>query len=448
MVAIHTASGGDGAAVDLTVGSAFLIYFFPTSAIMFSEKFTGAITMKDSKHIWFQRRRRLAEILEAGTAEDWVSRGYDVFSTLMTLTNVMVTVLYTFDEMELHHGSTLLLIEAVTVAFFAVEYALRLWTIRFVHPNLSEREAVSKYMTSFSGIIDLLSFLPSFLPFFFPAGASVFRMFRVVRIFRLFQMNPYYDSLSIIGEVISSKRQQLISSVFTILLLMLASSLCMYSLEHEAQPEVFSNAFSGMWWSVSTLLTVGYGDIYPITTLGKIFSIFITFLGVGMVAIPTGIISAGFVDQYSRLKKISEYASEEDIHFIKVNLTRQDAWVGKSIMELKLPHGVIVAMIRRGGTNIVPRGNVVLKSGDTLILGAEALKDDSHIDLKEVVLLKHSPWNGLRIREMDISRQTIIVMVKRNGTMLVPKGDLILLEGDHVILYSQERIAHASTIQV
>ena len=404
--------------------------------------------MENKNKLWLQRRRRLSEILEAGTAEDPVSRGYDVFSTLMTLTNVMVTVLYTFDQMELNHGSTLLLVEAVTVAFFAVEYMLRLWTIQFVHPNLSEWGAVKKYATSFSGIIDLLSFLPYYLPVFFPTGATVFRMFRVIRIFRLFQINAYYDSLNVIAEVISSKRQQLLSSVFTILLLMLASSLCMYSLEHEAQPEVFSNAFSGMWWSVSTLLTVGYGDIYPITTMGKIFSIFITCLGVGMVAIPTGIISAGFVDQYSRLKKISEYASEEDVHFIKVNLKRRDSWVGKTIMELGLPHGVIVAMVRRGGENIVPRGNVALKAGDTLILGAESLKDDRHIDLKEVVLLKHSPWNGLQIRELDISRQTIIVMVKRSGVMLVPKGDLMLLEGDHVVLYSQERIAHAQTIQI
>ena len=122
--------------------------------------------------------------------------------------------------------------------------------------------------------------------------------------------------------------------------------------------------------------------------------------------------------------------------------------MGKAIMELGLPHGVIVAMIRRGSENIVPRGNVVLKAGDTLILGAEALKDNTHIDLKEVVLLKHNPWNGQRIRDLDISRQTIIVMVKRNGTMLVPKGDLMLLEGDRGVLYSQERIIHASTIQI
>lgn len=325
---------------------------------------------------------------------------------------------------------------------------MRIWTAQFIYPNLSELGAIKRYAISFSGIIDLLSFLPYYLPFFFPAGATVFRMFRVVRIFRLFQINAYYDSLNVIAEVISSKRQQLFSSVFTILLLMVASSLCMYSLEHEAQPEVFSNAFSGMWWSVSTLLTVGYGDIYPITTLGKIFSIFITFLGVGMVAIPTGIISAGFVDQYSRLKKLSEYAHEEDVHFIKVNLKRQDNWVGKQIMDPGLPHGIIVAIIRQGGENIVPRGNVVLKPNDTLVLGAEALKDNTHIDLKEVVLLKNNPWNGMRIRDLDISRQTILVMVKRNGVMIVPKGELMLLEGDRVILYSQERISHANKIQI
>lgn len=149
---------------------------------------------------------------------------------------------------------------------------------------------------------------------------------------------------------------------------MTASSLCMYSLEHEAQPEVFSNAFSDIWWVVSTLLTVGYGDIYPVTDMGKIVSIVITFLGVSMVAIPTGIISAGFVDQYSRLKRIGEYAHEEDVHFIKVNLRKSDTWVGKPIMELSLPHGIIVAMVRRGRENIVPRGNLMLMEGDHIVM--------------------------------------------------------------------------------
>ena len=404
--------------------------------------------MDNQNKKWMQRRRRVWEIIEPGSAEDIVSRCYDVFTTLMTIVNVLVTVLYTFDEMELRYGRILLLVEAITVAFFAVEYCLRIWTIQFSYPNLSNTRAIKTYAMSFSGLIDFLSFFPYYLPIFFPSGAAVFRMFRVIRIFRLFQINAYYDSINVIAEVISSKRQQLLSSVFTIGLLMLASSLCMYSLEHEAQPEVFTNAFSGMWWSVSTLLTVGYGDIYPVTTLGKIFSIFITFLGVGMVAIPTGIISAGFVDQYSRLKKLSEYANEEDVHFIKVNLKKQDSWVGRQIMDLGLPHGMIVAMIRRGSENIVPRGNVVLKPNDTIVLGAEALKDNTHIDLKEIVLLKHNPWNGTLIRDLDISRQTIIVMVKRNGVMIVPKGELMLLEGDRVILYTQEKFSNASKIQI
>lgn len=404
--------------------------------------------MNKNNNLWLQRRRRIAQIIEVGSSGDWISRGYDIVSTLFLLLNVAVTVLYTFDEMELNFGPLLLSIEAVTVAFFALDYVLRVWTARFARPGLTEKRAIKKYVLSFTGVIDLLSFLPYYLPFFFPAGAAVFRLFRVVRIFRLFQINAYYDSLNVIAEVITSKRQQLLSSVFIILVLMVASSLCMYSVEHEAQPEVFSNAFSGIWWAVSTLLTVGYGDIYPITTMGKLLSIFITFLGVGMVAIPTGIISAGFVDQYSRVKRISEYAQEEDIHFIKVNLQKRDNWVGKSIMELKLPYGVIVAMVRRGRENIIPRGDVVLKANDTLVLGADALKDDKHIDLKELVLLKNSPWNGQKIMDLDISRQTFIVMVRRSGTMLVPRGDLVLLEGDHVILYTQENIENASKIEI
>ena len=404
--------------------------------------------MNNSRKIWLNRRRRISEIIEAGTAGDWVSKGYDLISTLIVIVNIAVTVLYTFDRMELQYGDTLLLIESITIAFFAVDYVLRLWTACFIYPGIPEARAIRKYMLSFTGLIDLLSWLPYYLPIFFPAGAAVFRMLRVVRIFRLFQINAYYNSLNVIGEVISSKRQQLMSSVFIILVLMMASSLCMYSLEHEAQPEVFSNAFSGIWWSVSTLLTVGYGDIYPITYFGKIMGIFISFLGVGMVAIPTGIISAGFVDQYSRLKRMDEYAREDDIQFIKIHLRKDDSWTGKLIMDLKLPNGVIVAMIRRGRENIVPRGNVMLKANDTIILGAEALKDDTHIDLKELVLQKHHPWNGQQIKDLNIPRQAFIVMIKRNGRVIVPKGDQVLLAGDTLILFSQERIADANLIEL
>ena len=273
-------------------------------------------------------------------------------------------------------------------------------------------------------------------------------MFRVARIFRLFRINAYYDSLNVITEVIASKSQQLISSVFLIAVLLLASSLCMYSLENVAQPHVFTNAFSGIWWAVSTLLTVGYGDIYPITTMGKVFSIIITCLGVGMVAIPTGIISAGFVDQYSRIKRMSEYVNTEDVHFIKVHLVAGDAWIGHPIRDVGFPRGTIVAVVKRGDRVIVPRGDTVLKEDDMLVLGAESFRKDEKIDLKEIVLLKHSRWVGERIRDLDISRQSIIIMVKRKGKVIIPNGNLVMQEGDHVIMYTQIHYSHAHTIEV
>lgn len=400
------------------------------------------------KNTRMARRKRVSEIIEVGYDQDWLSRLYDLINALAIVANLAASILYTFEAVRLPFGWLVLTLEQVTVAFFAVDYCLRLWTARALFPGLSEPRAVLKYALSFSGVVDLLSFLPYYLPFFFPAGAVAFRMFRVVRIFRLFRINAYYDSLNVITQVITSKGQQLLSSVFIILVLMLASSLCMYSLEHEAQPEVFTNAFSGIWWSVSTLLTVGYGDIYPITTVGKLFGIIISFLGVGMVAIPTGIISAGFVDQYSRIKRLSEYAHESDIHFIKVSLLPKDPWVGKTIVELGLPAGVIVAAIQRNRKIVVPRGSVELRAGDTLVLGAKSLGDDKHIDLKEMVLRSQNPWNGLPIRELDISRQTIIVMVRRKGNILIPNGDLVLKEGDSIILYTQSHLRDANTIEV
>ena len=393
-------------------------------------------------------RRRVFQIINPAADSDQASRIYDLCNTLAIVINLTVSILYTFETTRQSCGPVLLAVESATVAFFAADYLLRVWTARFLHPKLTEGRAIRAYLCSFTGIVDLLSFLPYYLPVFFPSGAVAFRMFRVARIFRLFRINTYYDSLNVITEVISSKRQQLISSVFIILVLMLASSLCMYSLEHEAQPEVFTNAFSGIWWSVSTLLTVGYGDIYPITTMGKVFSIVITFLGVGMVAIPTGIISAGFVDQYSRIKRISEYAHEAEVNFIKIHLTGQDPWSGRTIKELGLPRGVIVAVIQRGQEIVVPRGGVGLRPGDTLVLGAESFEDDRHIDLKEVVLRRQNPWNGMRIRDLDISRKTVIVMVKRKGRALIPNGDLVLQEGDKIILYTQMKLSHAANIQV
>ncbi len=400
---------------------------------------------------WYRRRKRLLEILEVGNDLDHVSRAYDFLSAFAIVLNLTASIMYTFDNLQSQYGSVLLWIERITVAFFALDYILRLFTARILfedEKDMTEGRALRKYIFSFMGIIDLLSFLPYYLPIFFPSGTVAFRMIRIVRIFRLFRINAYYDSLHVITEVILGKRSQLISSVVIILILMLGSSLCMYSLEHEAQPDVFQNAFSGIWWAASTLLTVGYGDIYPVTTLGKIFGIFITFLGVGMVAIPTGIISAGFVDQYSRLKRRNEYGYEADMHFIKIEIGLNDKWLGQRIADLRLPSGMIVAIIKRDNEILIPRGDLVLEEADILVLGAEPYEDDEHINLKEVVLKTHNPWTGLRIRDLDISRQSVIVLVKRRNKSLIPNGNMKLEAGDRVFIYTKLHLSDAGNIEI
>ena len=397
---------------------------------------------------WLRYRKRISSIIEVGSDWDLPSRIYDYTNAGAIIINLLASILYTFEEIRGAYGSVLILLEDITVAFFAVDYLLRILTAGELYDELTELHAVRKYVLSFHGVIDLMSFLPYYLPFFFPAGTVAFRMVRIVRIFRLFRINAYHDSLSVITEVISGKRQQLISSVFIILILMLASSLCMYSLEHEAQPEVFTNAFSGIWWAASTLLTVGYGDIYPITTAGKILGIVIAFLGVGMVAIPTGIISAGFVDQYSNIKKRTEYGYEEAMNFIKIRIRENDEWVGKRIADLNLPEGVIIAILKRKEQIIIPRGDIILQVKDSLVLGAEPFDEQESINLKEIVLQKQNPWTGQRIRDLDISRHSIIVLVKRKNKALIPNGNMRLLEGDNVFMYTQSHFLDVNEIEI
>ena len=397
---------------------------------------------------WIKRRKRVFEIVEVGNDLNYVSRAYDFINVISIIVNLAVSILYTYSNVREKWGTALLIIEGITVVFFAVDYILRLWTARFLYPKLKEAHAVRKYIFSFNGIVDILSFLPYCLPVFFPMGTIAFRMIRIVRIFRLFKINAYYDSLSVIGQIISSKRQQLISSVFIILVLMIGSSLCMYSLEHEAQPEIFKNAFSGIWWAASTLLTVGYGDIYPITVMGKVFGIFIAFLGVGMVAIPTGIISAGFVEQYSNIKKKTEYGYESDMQFIKVNIDEGDRWIGKKIAQLQLPQGIIVAIIKRKEELIIPRGDVVIEEDDTIVLGAESYDEAGHINLKEVVIKKQHQWTGQRIRDLDISRHSVIVLIKRRNKALIPNGNMTLHEGDRVFLYTKLHLGNVNQIDI
>lgn len=311
-------------------------------------------------------KKRIFSIIQIGNREDFPSRAFDIGIVITIILNLFVTFFFTF-EASAKYASILSLIELVTVIIFTIEYLLRLWTSDCLYPKKTKFMAALAFIFSFYGLIDFLSFFPYYLPFFFPAGAVAFRIFRVIRIFRLFRINATYDAFNLIIDVLKEKRNQLISSICMIIVFMAAASMCMYSIEHEAQPEAFSNAFSGIWWAASTLLTIGYGDVYPITTLGKFLAIFISFLGVGMVAIPTGIISAGFMEQYTKVKA-GGFIDDNKNNFLTPSITADHPWNGMHVDEIILPPNCELICVYRGEKQIRIKDHNVLKEGDEMVI--------------------------------------------------------------------------------
>ncbi|MBQ4523836.1 MAG: ion transporter [Lachnospiraceae bacterium] len=379
-------------------------------------------------------KKRVFDVIQIGNKQDLLSATFDWFIVFVIFLNLFVTLFDTFDE-SIPYKELLKTIELITIIIFAVEYSLRLWTAEYAFPEEKKWRAKLGFMISFYGIIDLVTFLPYFLPVFFPKGAVAFRIFRVIRIFRLFKINARYDAFNAIVNVLNEKKNQIFSSVCMILILMVASSLCMYGLEHEAQPDKFKNAFSGIWWSVSTLLTVGYGDIYPITTAGKLMAIVISFLGVGMVAIPTGIISAGFVENYTKLTLTSRM-EERELKFVTSTMNPNHAWCNSLIRDIVFPPQLLLVMIIREDDVILPKGDTRILSRDTLVIAAKNFKDEEEINLKEVLIKEEHPWIGLQIKELDISRLEMIVMIQRRNKVIIPNGATMIKKDDKVVLYS------------
>ena len=311
-------------------------------------------------------KQRIFNIIQIGNKDDFTSRLFDVFITITILLNIAVMVLETFSELSAFFP-VMDVIALVTIIIFCIEYALRIWTADLLYPNVSKPRAIIKFLISYDGIVDLFTILP----FFFLSGFIAFRILRVVRIFHLFRINGQYDSFAVIFSVLKEKKNQILSSMIIVLILMLASSIGVYYAEHNAQPEVFENAFSGIWWSVSTLLTVGYGDIYPITVMGRVMAIFTAFLGVGVVAIPTGIISAGFVEQYSRVKQQENFAKDEHEDLLTVKVNDAHCWNGLKIEAVGTPEHFIPAMVLRDSEAILPTPELTLQPGDTVVLATD-----------------------------------------------------------------------------
>ena len=256
-------------------------------------------------------KNKVFEVIEPDKGASRLSGVFDWFITTLILASVVSVFVITFDIPD-WLNSFLSKFEVVAVAIFTVEYLLRIWTADLLYKDKTPFMARLKYVVSAMAIVDLVAILPFYLPMFLPTSVLGMRALRLVRLFRILKLNRYSDAMASIVRVIKEKQRELCGSFFFVALLMVISSLLMYAIEHDAQPQVFKNAFSGLWWAVATLTTVGYGDIYPVTVMGRIIGAFIAILGIAAVAIPTGIISSGLIESMSA--KPDGESSPKDSH--------------------------------------------------------------------------------------------------------------------------------------
>jgi len=256
-------------------------------------------------------KKRLYEILEIAAIGDRISKLFDIFiMTLITL-NVIAVILATVERLNLQYQYYFRIFEIFSVTIFTIEYLLRLWTCTI---NKNFRNSITgriKYIFTPFAIIDLLAILPFYLPMIIPLDLRFIRAVRLFRLFRLFKIGRYSKAAFILKKLLKDKKEELVLVVFIVFLLLIIFSSLMYFIEKEAQPEAFSSIPEAMWWGIITLTTVGYGDVYPITPLGKILGGLIAFLGIGMFALPAGILGSGLVEAIQKKGKGNEKLIEE-----------------------------------------------------------------------------------------------------------------------------------------
>lgn len=222
------------------------------------------------------------------------------FIYALIILNIFALILESYEELNSKYSHIFYFFEAFSVAIFTVEYLIRIWVSDKTKEDKRER---LNFAFSTLGIIDLIAIIPFYLPFIFPFDLRIVRILRLFRLLRVFKLSRYSKSLKTMKYIFKETKAELSMTLFVIFILMILSSTLMFYIEHEEQPEQFASIGDALWWSVVTLTTVGYGDVYPITGLGKLLSGVIALIGIGFVALPTGIISSAFIEKIQSEKK-------------------------------------------------------------------------------------------------------------------------------------------------
>lgn len=277
-------------------------------------------------------KKRVAEILEKSVATDHLSRKVDLFLISLIILNVIAIASESVSSIRDSYEAELYAFEMISIAVFTVEFVARLWCASEVLDDEGKKLYSSRwsYFLSPMALIDLLAILPYYLSLLI---AIDLRILLVVRLLRIFKLSRYSSAMGMLLNVLKEEAQAFMAALFVLVVLLVLASCGIYLIEHEVQPEAFGSIPAAMWWAMATLTTVGYGDVTPITPLGKIFGGFITIIGVGMVALPAGILASGFSNQFHRARQQYDEAlgevlkdgmvsldEEEDLNELRVEL--------------------------------------------------------------------------------------------------------------------------------
>lgn len=247
-------------------------------------------------------RKRIYEILTYSKENDSFGKAFGIFIVTLITLNVIALMLESVKSIYTLAPALFKIFEYVSVFIFTIEYFLRIWSSvenpKYKNPVTGRM----RFLITPMALVDLFAILPFYLPF---TGIDLrfLRIMRMMRIFRIAKLGRYSQSLQILNRVIMTKKEQLLCIVFILFLLLIISSALLYYTENEVQPDKFLSIPASMWWSITTLTTVGYGDMCPVTGIGKFLAAIIAVLGIGMFALPTGVIGAGFMEEISKNPK-------------------------------------------------------------------------------------------------------------------------------------------------
>jgi voltage-gated potassium channel len=253
--------------------------------------------------MYLRIKRNVFRLLHEKANDSLLYKSIHLFLLGLIALNICAVNLETVAAIYKPHAGLFRRFDEFSLIVFLLEYIARIWTCTLDRRFKGNVTGRIKYALTPLALIDFLAVFPLLLPFLIPVDLRVIRILRLFRLLRIFNLARYTSALHIFARVVTKKKEEIVLSIFLVGVLLMISSSLIYFCEHDAQPVAFSSIPASLWWAVITLTSVGYGDIYPVTTPGKILGGIIAVLGIGVVALPTGIIATSMIEHFASARK-------------------------------------------------------------------------------------------------------------------------------------------------